>query len=147
MYLLLFLAVYIGMTVFAITTHMTLLTFFESSMPTNTRDQANFTDVLEFFSNIWGFKSMDIRSWTTVKYFCLLYSNRPVFSPTIWVVYACAVSHMSWCSQPLRCRDPALPALYGYPLSAIFRYAVKRACASTHASRATPSRRGMALRG
>ena len=27
--------------------------------------------------------------------------------------------------KPLRCGDPALPTLYGYPKSAIFRYAEK----------------------
>ena len=35
--------------------------------------------------------------------------------------------------KPLCCRDLALPALYGCPPLAIFRYAVKRTCASTRA--------------
>ena len=48
--------------------------------------------------------------------------------------------------NPLCCRDPALPALCGRPPSAIFRYAVKRTCASTRdpisssALGATPSK-------
>ena len=42
-------------------------------------------------------------------------------------------NYVEFSQKPLRCRDPALPALYGYPLSAIFRYAVKRACASARA--------------
>ena len=33
--------------------------------------------------------------------------------------------------KPLCCGDPALPALYGYPSSAIFCYAEKHACAIT----------------
>ena len=34
--------------------------------------------------------------------------------------------------KPLRCRDPALPTLYGNPSSAVFRYAEKCTCDSIH---------------
>ena len=59
-------------------------------------------------------------------------SIRPENAVTYWAgnegKYTCGVF-----SETLRCRDPALPALYSYPSSVIFCYAVKRACSSTRA--------------